>query len=177
VEGVSERTGDVPLFVEEVTRLLLERGEQGGVQTIPPAAQQSLAARLDPLGAVIGRDFAYMLLHDVPELDEPTLQVSLDRLANADLLFVEGAPPQASYRFKHADPRCRLRQLAQKPQADAAPPGAALFERANWRSLAPGISRMHPLDRHVSHDRARGVLMKRVQYLRYGAPEELRLER
>ena len=50
VEGVSERTGGVPLFVEEVTRLLLERGEAGGLQAIPPTLQQSLAARLDRLG-------------------------------------------------------------------------------------------------------------------------------
>jgi predicted ATPase len=111
VEGVNERTGGVPLFVEEVTRLLLERGEQGGVSAIPPTLQQSLAARLDRLGpareiaqigAVLGRDFGYTLLHDVADLDEPALQMSLDRLAEADLLFVEGAPPQASYRFKHA---------------------------------------------------------------------------
>jgi hypothetical protein len=111
VDGVSERTGGVPLFVEEVTRLLLERGEQGGVQAIPPTLQQSLAARLDRLGAarevaqigaVLGRDFAYPLLRDVAERDEPALQASLDRLADADLLFVEGAPPQANYRFKHA---------------------------------------------------------------------------
>ena len=111
VEGVTERTGGVPLFVEEVTRLLLERGEQGGVQAIPPTLQQSLAARLDRLGpareiaqigAVLGRDFAYTLLRDITDLDAPALQASLDRLADADLLFVEGAPPQASYRFKHA---------------------------------------------------------------------------
>ena len=49
VDGVSERTGGVPLFVEEVTRLLLERGESGGLQAIPPTLQQSLAARLDRL--------------------------------------------------------------------------------------------------------------------------------
>ena len=111
IEGVSERTGGVPLFVEEVTRLLVERGEQGGVQAIPPTLQQSLAARLDRLGAarevaqigaVLGRDFVYALLRDVAETDEPALQASLDRLADADLLFVEGAPPQANYRFKHA---------------------------------------------------------------------------
>jgi class 3 adenylate cyclase/predicted ATPase len=74
VEGVGERTGGVPLFVEEVTRLLLERGEQGGVQAIPPTLQQSLAARLDRLGparetaqigAVLGRSFSYALLHSV----------------------------------------------------------------------------------------------------------------
>jgi class 3 adenylate cyclase/predicted ATPase len=111
VEGVTERTGGVPLFVEEVTRLLLERGEQGGVQAIPPTLQQSLAARLDRLGpareiaqigSVLGRDFAYPLLRGIAETDEAALLASLDRLADADLLFVEGAPPQAAYRFKHA---------------------------------------------------------------------------
>ena len=111
IEGVNERTGGVPLFVEEVTRLLVERGEQGSVQAIPPTLQQSLAARLDRLGsarevaqvgAVLGRDFVYGLLRDVAEMDEPALQASLDRLADADLLFVEGVPPQANYRFKHA---------------------------------------------------------------------------
>jgi predicted ATPase len=111
IETVSERTGGVPLFVEEVTRLLLERGEEGAAQAIPPTLQQSLAARLDRLGeareiaqigAVLGRDFSYALLRDVAELAGSTLQVSLDRLSDADLLFVEGAPPDASYRFKHA---------------------------------------------------------------------------
>ena len=111
IEGVDERTGGVPLFVEEVTRLVLERGEQGGVQAIPPTLQQSLAARLDRLGAaretaqigaVLGRDFTYLLLRDVAEVDEPTLLASLEQLAEADLLFVEGAPPVAKYRFKHA---------------------------------------------------------------------------
>jgi tetratricopeptide (TPR) repeat protein len=111
VQGVSDRTGGVPLFVEEVTRLLLERGGEGGAQAIPPTLQQSLAARLDRLGpareiaqvgAVLGRDFSYMLLRDTAEIDEPALKASLDRLADADLLFVEGTPPQATYRFKHA---------------------------------------------------------------------------
>src|ERR1700733_11431433 len=111
IEGVNERTGGVPLFVEEVTRLLVERGAQGGVQAIPPTLQQSLAARLDRLGparegaqvgAVLGCDFVYALLRDIAEIDEPALQASLDRLSDADLLCVEGAPPPASYRFKHA---------------------------------------------------------------------------
>ena len=50
VEGVSERSGGVPLFVEEVTRLLLESRVEGGAPAIPPTLQQSLAARLDRLG-------------------------------------------------------------------------------------------------------------------------------
>ena len=111
VEGVSERTGGVPLFVEEVTRLLLERGEQGGAQAIPPTLQHSLAARLDRLGsaretaqigAVLGRGFSYALIQSVARLDEGGLRSSLERLAEADILFVEGDGPQANYRFKHA---------------------------------------------------------------------------
>jgi predicted ATPase len=111
IAGVSERTGGVPLFVEEVTRLLLERGEAVGVQAIPPTLQQSLAARLDRLGsareiaqigAVLGRGFSHALLQAVAGLDEPALRAALDRLADAELLFVEGVAPHANYRFKHA---------------------------------------------------------------------------
>src|SRR5580704_8057798 len=108
---VSERASGVPLFVEEVTRLLLERGEAGGLQAIPPTLQQSLAARLDRLGearevaqigAVLGRDFTYALLRAVGGIDHPALQSALDRLADADLLISEGAGSQGNYRFKHA---------------------------------------------------------------------------
>jgi class 3 adenylate cyclase/tetratricopeptide (TPR) repeat protein len=108
---VSERAGGVPLFVEEVTRLLLERGHPGGLQAIPPTLQQSLAARLDTLGearevaqigAVLGRDFTYALLRAVGAINDPTLQSALDRLTDADVLLSEGAGSQANYRFKHA---------------------------------------------------------------------------
>ena len=111
VDGVTERTGGVPLFVEEVTRLLLERGEYGGVQAIPPTLQQSLMARLDRLGsareiaqigAVIGRDFPYTLLRAVAGTEDQALQAALDRLADADILLVQGLPPDSVYRFKHA---------------------------------------------------------------------------
>ena len=120
VEAVSERTGGVPLFVEEVTRLLLERGEAGGLQAIPPTLQHSLAARLDRLGeareaaligAVLGREFSYALLAAVSGVvgqelqtaaDDRGLKFALDRLVDANLLFVEGAGAQATYRFKHA---------------------------------------------------------------------------
>src|SRR5271156_2244657 len=86
IAGVSERSGGVPLFVEEVTRLLLERGEAGGVQAIPPAPQQSPAPpphrprpRLDRLGsarelaqigAVLGRGFSHALLQAVAAVDD-----------------------------------------------------------------------------------------------------------
>jgi predicted ATPase len=111
IEGVTERTGGVPLFVEELTRLLLERGEQGSVQGIPPTLQQSLTARLDRLGsarevaqigAVIGRDFSYPLVRSVAAIEDAPLQAALERLAEADILLVQGVPPDSNYRFKHA---------------------------------------------------------------------------
>jgi class 3 adenylate cyclase len=115
---VSERAGGVPLFVEEVTQLLLERGERRAAQAIPATLRQSLAARLDGLGsarevaqigAVLGRSFSYALLRDVasheepagPRLDEASLQSALARLADSALLFVDGLPPEATYSFKH----------------------------------------------------------------------------
>ena len=111
VDGVTERAGGVPLFIEEVMRLLLERGEQGSIQVIPPTLQQSLMARLDRLGparevaqigAVIGRGFSYALLRTVAGLEDAALQTALQRLADADILLVEGLPPDSDYRFKHA---------------------------------------------------------------------------
>ncbi|MGA9322828.1 MAG: AAA family ATPase, partial [Xanthobacteraceae bacterium] len=99
VEDVAARTGGVPLFIEEVTRLLLEGGQQDGIQMIPPTLQQSLMARLDRLGparevaqigAVIGRDFSYVLIRTVAGMDDSTLQTALERLAEADTLLVQG---------------------------------------------------------------------------------------
>jgi class 3 adenylate cyclase/predicted ATPase len=112
VEDVAARTGGVPLFVEEVTRLLLERGDQGGgIEAIPPTLQQSLMARLDRLGSarevaqigsVIGRGFSYGLLRDVAGIEDGPLQATLEKLAEADIFLVEGMPPGSDYRFKHA---------------------------------------------------------------------------
>jgi predicted ATPase len=112
VEDVAARTGGVPLFVEEVTRLLLERGQQGGgIQAIPATLQQSLMARLDRLGpsrevaqvgSVIGRGFSYGLLRDVAAMEDAPLQAALERLAEADIVLVQGLPPDSDYRFKHA---------------------------------------------------------------------------
>ena len=111
VEDVAARTGGVPLFVEEVTRLLLERGEGGGIQGIPATLQQSLMARLDRLGparevaqigSVIGRAFSYRLLHIVAGLEDAALQATLEKLADADIVLVQGLPPDSDYHFKHA---------------------------------------------------------------------------
>ena len=107
IEGVAIRTGGVPLFIEEVTRLVLE----GGAQTIPLTLQQSLAARLDRLGdardiaqigAVAGREFAFGLLLAIAGRPEAELNAAMERLVDADLVFVDGLAPDATYRFKHA---------------------------------------------------------------------------
>ncbi len=111
VEEVAARTGGVPLFVEEVTRLLLERGAQDGAHVIPPSLQQSLMARLDRLGparevaqiaSVIGRGFNYGLLRELVGIEDTALKAALEQLAEADILLVQGMPPDADYRFKHA---------------------------------------------------------------------------
>ena len=110
VDGLTERSGGVPLFIEEVTRLLLERGKPGGLEAIPPTLQQSLTARLDRLGparevaqigAVIGRGFSYPLIRAVADMEDTPLQTALELLAEADILLVQGLAPDAEYRFKH----------------------------------------------------------------------------
>ena len=94
-----------------MTRLLLERGDQGGAQAIPPTLQQSLMARLDRLGparevaqigSVIGRDFSYKLLKAVAGIDDAPLEAALEKLSDADIVLVEGVLPESDYRFKHA---------------------------------------------------------------------------
>jgi predicted ATPase len=115
IDGVGERTGGVPLFVEEVTRLLLERDAQGGAQAIPPTLQQSLAARLDRLGegrevaqigAVLGREFSYRLLRDVSSsaagFDELRLQAALDRLTAEALRDADAEPEAIAHHFTEA---------------------------------------------------------------------------
>jgi class 3 adenylate cyclase len=172
VEGVNERTGGVPLFVEEVTRLLLERGEAGGLQTIPPTLQHSLAARLDRLGearevaqigAVLGRDFTCALLRAVGGVEDVALQSALDRLASADLLIAEGGRRQVNYRFKHALIQgCGLREPAQEPPPRAAPPRrgnptrSVRARRGRARSRRPSLHGGRPLrprDRMVGQGR------------------------
>ena len=160
IDGVGERTGGVPLFVEEVTRLLLERDAQGGAQAIPPTLQQSLAARLDRLGearevaqigAVLGREFSYRLLSDVSSsaagFDELRLQAALDRLTEADLLFVGRRPSDRRLPFQaRADPGRGLREPAQEPPPGAAPPrgrGVAR-RRRRARSDRPSFHRGRP---------------------------------
>jgi predicted ATPase len=123
MEQIDTRTDGVPLFVEELTKTVLESGllEQktdawelsGPLQefAIPATLQDSLLARLDrvpsvkevaQLGAAIGREFSYNLLTAVSKLPERELKTALGKLVSAELLFPFGAPPATSYVFKHA---------------------------------------------------------------------------
>jgi TOMM system kinase/cyclase fusion protein len=123
VQQIIAKTDGVPLFVEELTKTVLESGllrehedhyELKGplpALAIPATLQDSLMARLDrlsavkavaQLGATIGRQFAYDLLQAVSPLEEGTLQKGLRELVAAELLYQRGMPPQATYIFKHA---------------------------------------------------------------------------
>ena len=112
IATVVERTGGVPLFVEELTRAVLESGDAKLTgREIPVTLHDSLMARLDRLGAakeiiqigaVIGSEFSYELLHAVHPVAEEDLQRNLRSLTDAELLYVRGIAPDASYQFKHA---------------------------------------------------------------------------
>ncbi|HLT35715.1 MAG TPA: adenylate/guanylate cyclase domain-containing protein [Enhygromyxa sp.] len=123
LEQVVARAGGIPLFVEEMTKAVLETGrlrelddrfelvESRRSSLIPATLQDSLMARIDRLGgpkqllqlaSVIGREFSYELLRAVAERDERVLAADLGDLLDAELLFVEGEIPDATYRFKHA---------------------------------------------------------------------------
>jgi len=110
LEAVVARTDGVPLFVEELTKSIVE-GAASGAREIPTTLADSLMARLDRLGSakeiaqiasVLGREFSYALLRAVCGLPEETLQEALAKLADAELFYVRGLPPDASYLFKHA---------------------------------------------------------------------------
>jgi class 3 adenylate cyclase/predicted ATPase len=116
IEEIAARTDGVPLFVEELTRAALEAppAGPGGPQplpAIPASLQDSLMARLDrmarakavaQMAAAIGRVFSYELLAAVSPLAEPELRLALDQLVEAGLVLRRGAPPQATYAFRHA---------------------------------------------------------------------------
>jgi class 3 adenylate cyclase/tetratricopeptide (TPR) repeat protein len=112
VDAVIERTGGVPLFVEELTRAVLESGQTKlSAHQIPVTLHDSLMARLDRLGpakeviqmgAVIGGEFSYELLRAIHPMAESDLQAALRKLADAELLYVSGIVPEATYEFKHA---------------------------------------------------------------------------
>ena len=114
-DQIADQTDGVPLFVEELTKSVMETafGPEGPSATIeiPATLQDSLEARLDRLGsakeiaqigAVIGRGFSFDLLAHVSDLADADLRAALDRLVQSELVFRRGEPPDATYTFKHA---------------------------------------------------------------------------
>jgi class 3 adenylate cyclase/predicted ATPase len=119
---IVERTDGIPLFVEEMTKAVLEAESESAARrtvaavpssalAVPASLHASLMARLDRLGpakevaqigSAIGREFSHALLASVARKSEAELASALDRLFQAGLLFRQGVPPQASYLFKHA---------------------------------------------------------------------------
>ena len=123
VEQIATKSQGVPLFIEEITRAIMETGdlELDGERyvpresmrdfAIPSTLQDSLIARLDRLGvakdvaltaSIIGRQFSYELLDAVARVSQATLLEGLEQLVRSDLLGQRGAPPQSHYIFKHA---------------------------------------------------------------------------
>ena len=121
-QDIIERTDGIPLFVEEMTRAVVEAEDENEARrtaatvpssalAIPASLHASLMARLDRLGpakevaqigAAIGSEFSHLVLAAVVSKSEAALQSSLDRLVKAGLLFRQGMPPHANYLFKHA---------------------------------------------------------------------------
>jgi predicted ATPase len=126
VQQIVAKTDGVPLFIEELTKTVLESGLYVGARgqwkgqaegaplpplAIPATLQDALMARLDrlstvreiaQLGATLGREFSYELLQAVSPLDEERLQQGLKQLVEAELVYQRGLLPQAHYLFKHA---------------------------------------------------------------------------
>jgi predicted ATPase len=123
LDQIVAKTDGVPLFVEELTKTVLESGllsEENGAYVlasaltplaIPSTLQDSLMARLDRLapvkdiaqiGAAIGREFSYRLLEAVSPVKGLALQAALGQLKASELIYGRGAPPEANYIFKHA---------------------------------------------------------------------------
>lgn len=111
LDALVARADGVPLFVEELTKSVVEPGAARGIEAIPATLADSLMARLDRLGtakdvaqraAVLGREFEYPLLAAIASCDAAALRDNLARLVDAEVLFVRGAPPEATYTFKHA---------------------------------------------------------------------------
>ena len=158
LEQILTRTDGVPLFVEELTKSILESGElkEAGdhyeyagparAVTIPATLRDSLMARLDrfmpvkeiaQIGAAIGREFSYELIAAVAPISQAQLDDSLARLCKSGLAFRRGTPPDAVYTFKHALVQDAAYQLvAQEP-----PTGIARQDRTRRSSSASRTSR------------------------------------
>ena len=152
MDVVVRRTDGVPLFAEELARLVLDGVGRVFAREIPATLRDSLAARLDRLGnakevaqlaAVIGREFSYELIRAVSPLPENEISSALEKLTDAELIYSRGIPPEATYQFKHA-----------------------LIQDAAYESLLKSI-------RHQYHGRIARVLKERFARISDVQPELL----
>jgi class 3 adenylate cyclase/tetratricopeptide (TPR) repeat protein len=158
VDELVRRSDGVPLFAEELTRAVIETSpvasEEGATPElrIPATLQDSLMARLDALGpvkelvqlsSVLGREFDYGLLRAISPIREAELQAALAATVRAELLYQRGAPPEATYVFKHA-----------------------LIRDAAYESMLRSTRRRH-------HGRVAGALLERMPHVAEMQPELL----
>ena len=151
LDEISNRADGVPLFVEELTKAVVEMAEGAqledriGPAVIPATLHDSLMARLDRVpggkrvaqfAACVGREFHYQILSSIVSLSPKELDIALDRLTSAELIFCRGMPPEANYTFKHAlvrdaaanslllSERRRIHAGIAEALATSSPPGA-----------------------------------------------------
>jgi class 3 adenylate cyclase/tetratricopeptide (TPR) repeat protein len=196
MDEIVAKTDGVPLFVEELTKTVLESGllrsEQGGYVldraltplAIPSTLHDSLMARLDRLapvkeiaqiGATIGREFSYRLLQAVSPIQGSTLQDAIAQLIAAEMIHARGAPPEATYIFKHALVQdtaygALLRSRRQRIHADIA---QALVERfADEIEAAPAVIARHYTEAGLAEPATRYWLKAAELALSRSAPVE-----
>ncbi len=148
VMRIVERTDGVPLFIEELTKSLVEGGIDIADAAIPATLQASLTERLDRLGeakeiaqigAVIGREFPYAILAAVAEMPAAALGAALDRLVQSELMFRRGELPSTVYSFKHALVR------------DTAYDSLLLASRREWhRRVGEALEQSFPRRCHIN---------------------------
>ena len=159
-----KRTDGIPLFVEEMTKAVLEAENESQAQqtaasmpspalAVPASLHASLMARLDRLGpakevaqigAAIGREFSHPLLAAVAGKSKVVLEAALDRLIEAGLLFRQGVPPHASYLFKHALVQdAAYGTLLREPDARFMPVSPTHSKISSLRSRKTGLSYWH----------------------------------
>jgi len=157
VEQIYDRTGGVPLFVEEFTKMAQESGvldqEEGDstrvkalmTREIPATLQDLVMARLDrmegdrevaQLAAVLGREASYELLAAVADMDEQVLQAELGKLTQAEILYQKGRPPRCTFIFKHA--------LLQTPCTTRWSKASASGSTADRRGAGGAVPADHP---------------------------------
>ena len=190
-QDIIERTDGIPLFVEEMTKAVLEAESEGEARqtaaaipapalAVPASLHASLMARLDRLGpakevaqigAAIGREFSHGLLAAVVRKPEAELDSALDRLVAPVCCFGKALPPHATYLFKHALVQdATVRHTA----ARAAPSAARAASGKRWKAEFPEIAENQPelLARHFTDgrpDRKGGALWGKAGQRSLGA--------